>query len=333
MKHLLPLLTLCLMVLCSCTELEKEVSNPVTSEEVSVLETFEHYSPYATYVSEHGLSAQALDAYAGQPNVRVEHTHTFSNGEVYHYATQGQDVLSGDMILGSTKQLEKAIEEYEEQLKSGNSDEGLDTQGAIIRPYCVSRFIFCFLHDGQKWPQGIIYYEDSSIQNFNYGESRQILAAMRYIESVTVLTFRPGTSGSRIRFTKTAGLGCRSHVGMMGNAQDLNLESNYTCFGDVIPSLGFDGSIAHELLHAAGLIHEHQRQDRNQFVSVTSNDSNYAPTYSTIVRTGYDFGSIMHYSLSSSLQRIDYSQSYPDSAVGQRDRLSNLDVTATNTYY
>ena len=80
-------------------------------------------------------------------------------------------------------------------------------------------------------------------------------------------------------------------------------------------------------------MHEHQRRDRNEFVRVNSNDSNYGPTYDAVTQTGYDFGSIMHYFLSDRLVRINFEQDFPTRDVGQRDRLSDLDIDAIRAHY
>src|SRR5207244_444519 len=67
-----------------------------------------------------------------------------------------------------------------------------------------------------------------------------------------------------------------------------------------------DRSLLHELGHAFGLIHEHQRADRDGFVEV--HYENLAPGFfgldklvnfmpqNGLVRTPYDFLSVMHYS-------------------------------------
>ena len=66
------------------------------------------------------------------------------------------------------------------------------------------------------------------------------------------------------------------------------------------PHCGAGGTV-HEILHAAGFVHEHTRPDRDAFVSVIF--SNILPDKahnftkrSTALNIGpYDFGSIMHY--------------------------------------
>lgn len=111
---------------------------------------------------------------------------------------------------------------------------------------------------------------------------------------------------------------CNSPLGKQGGRQEV-----LCAIG-----AGFDsGSIMHEIGHSMGLFHEHQRADRNNFVSVNiaSNDSR-AGNY--IVRQGdsiaafgaYDLGSIMHHP-----PRVELSVTVPvppGVTVGQRDALS-----------
>lgn len=53
--------------------------------------------------------------------------------------------------------------------------------------------------------------------------------------------------------------GCYSHVGRVGGKQDLNLQS---------PGCNYYGIACHELMHALGFDHEHNRHDRDEFVRI-----------------------------------------------------------------
>jgi hypothetical protein len=92
--------------------------------------------------------------------------------------------------------------------------------------------------------------------------------------------------------------GCNSHIGYTGyNEIGLGYAGNNAC--------GFNyGIVAHELGHALGLIHEHQRSDRDQHIRIWPEHSSMDPQRfaanwniepNTWGITPYDAISIMHY--------------------------------------
>jgi virginiamycin B lyase len=94
-----------------------------------------------------------------------------------------------------------------------------------------------------------------------------------------------------VRFTSAAGR-CNSKVGMIGGSQDV------TC--DL--SAGFnEASALHEIAHAAGLIHEHSRADRDSYVGYRpenknpGSDGDFAIDKGALMLGEYDYESLMHY--------------------------------------
>lgn len=86
--------------------------------------------------------------------------------------------------------------------------------------------------------------------------------------------------------------GCFSEVGSRaGEIRTLNLG----------PRCWVEPTTLHEIGHALGLMHEHQRPDRNSYISIDLNNADPAIHYafelfSTMNNaTAYDFNSIMHY--------------------------------------
>ena len=98
----------------------------------------------------------------------------------------------------------------------------------------------------------------------------------------------------------------------------------------------------HEMAHAVGLDHQHQRPDRKQFITIhTENIKEEILDQFDIINDGslevvgiYDYDSLMHYSVGSPSQfdvlRLD---EQPGAIVGQRDHLSVGDVKATLYLY
>jgi len=112
--------------------------------------------------------------------------------------------------------------------------------------------------------------------------------------------------------------------------------------------LGLDctrGNVIHEIGHAIGLMHEHMRVDREQFVTVI--DSNIHERYQDDFKPfkshkpltkDYDYSSIMHYGRYTGSVASDSSKptiiGYPaDVSIGQRDSLSILDRRSVEILY
>lgn len=92
--------------------------------------------------------------------------------------------------------------------------------------------------------------------------------------------------------------GCWSSVGRTGGQQIVNLQSP-GCLVKV-------GTAIHELMHAVGFLHEQNRPERDEFVAIQYEnvqkgaEVNFAKAKggtSNGFGVGYDYGSIMHYSM------------------------------------
>lgn len=100
----------------------------------------------------------------------------------------------------------------------------------------------------------------------------------------------------------------------------------------------------HELGHALGFHHEHERPDRDQYVEI--HNENIQEKYQIrFIRTdpnqvltlgSYDYGSVMHYSLTAfsknGLKTMTPKFNYTGK-IGQRKRLSRMDKTKANNFY
>ena len=219
------------------------------------------------------------------------------------------------------------------------------------------------------WPNQTVHWMVApDIQNATGADAQQIRdnirAAIALWDSETVLTFKELTS-----------LPAKGHPGFLkfsiGNtctANNWNYTGSYRIgrpgyWGDERridtpddTKLGVAGitlttdcakraeTIAHEIGHRLGLLHEHQRRDRNEHVTVTppaniDNNSNYSDTLYTVISGEvrmvgpYDFDSIMHYSARSAAVLPKYN-AFKNSPGYHGDlSLSQGDIDTINVLY
>jgi Astacin (Peptidase family M12A) len=139
---------------------------------------------------------------------------------------------------------------------------------------------------GNRWTNGIVYYVfDAAVSSTNRQNWRDAAAAW---SAVAPLTFTEGTGIGNYIYVQN-GSGNNSYVGMIGGSQVMNI-FNWT----------YEYIIAHEIGHALGLIHEHQRSGRDSYVTInysyvqSGHEGNFYIAASTNYG-GYDFDSVMHY--------------------------------------
>lgn len=104
----------------------------------------------------------------------------------------------------------------------------------------------------RKWPDNTVYYTIST----DAVDHSMIMDAMAHWEEKTNLRFEKRTNqAGYVEFRN--GEGCSSHIGYLGYMQVINLSSWCTT-----------GTIIHEIGHTVGLLHEHTRSDRDNYINV-----------------------------------------------------------------
>lgn len=192
--------------------------------------------------------------------------------------------------------------------------------------------------DGDPWTNGEVRYKfDSNLTQSARNDFvtattwwSDVIPSLSFIE-VTGIQTSPFIN---VRYDPSANNWYSSHVGMlpfMQNGQVLTLPNP--------PTALVMGSIVHEIGHSLGAIHEHQRSDRDSYVSVDQSllgNVNYLLHSNSTNNTEYDFESIMHYSFSASLgfdPLPEYIQFLPNPPTGQRSHLSDKDIISMTFLY
>ncbi|XP_059145365.1 uncharacterized protein LOC131932473 [Physella acuta] len=187
------------------------------------------------------------------------------------------------------------------------------------------------------WKNGIIPY----VFNFTFPPQDRdaILSAMAEWEKATCIRFRLASADDTDVVVFRDGRRCSTNIGRIGGQQAVTLAK--TCRSKRI--------LIHELGHVLGLIHEHQRHDRDKYVRVllenVRNMSQERYQFSKLL-TGsitdktvkYDYTSVMHYGRNyfarspdlTTLQTTD--RRYQD-IIGRAEKPSYNDVETVNRLY
>lgn len=160
--------------------------------------------------------------------------------------------------------------------------------------------------------------------------------AMNDIEKYTCIRFLERTDQTDFVYIYS-GSGCHSHMGKIGDQQELSLQKN-GCFNR--------GIIMHELIHALGYDHMHSHSERNNFIDIKwdniqpdaiSNFDQVDPEKFSNFGTRYDLYSVMHYDKTSFSKNgkstiVPRNRRYKN-IIGQRIGLSNGDAQRINNMY
>ncbi|MDE6870790.1 MAG: DUF4377 domain-containing protein [Bacteroidales bacterium] len=186
----------------------------------------------------------------------------------------------------------------------------------------------CITDRTKYWPNNTIYYTFSS--DFTY--QPYVSRAIEEWETKTSLKFINGTGrGNYIEFIH--GDGNYSYLGLIGGKQAVSLALNGSNSGTAI----------HEIGHAAGLIHEHCRNDRDSYITIhfdniqkdKQHNFNLYPAGKAADIGTFDFNSIMLYSSGAFSANGMPTMTTKDGLyfTGQRSRLSPGDIEGISAIY
>ena len=185
-------------------------------------------------------------------------------------------------------------------------------------------FFPIFGNSQNRWNHQIPY---KISQNIN--DTKNILNAMNYISSVTIVSFIEQTNEiDFIEFDKLDG--CFSNVGRIGGKQIISI-------GDGCNHIGV---ITHEISHAIGLNHEQSHYNRDNYIKINNENiikdvkNNFKKSNYKQNEIEYDYGSIMHYELwafsSNGQKTIDLLHDTNVCFIGQIFELSKNDIKLIN---
>jgi hypothetical protein len=233
----------------------------------------------------------------------------FAEGEdlSVEVANDGTVIYERDMILGNISEFTKNNSPASAQLSS-------DTPA-------------------KKDPETKIW-SNSTIPYFvpdDHAKKDIILAGIKEINEKTNLCLVPRTTETDyVEFVSKEGNW--SKLGRKGGRQEISIDQAVA------------GTVAHEIMHAAGFLHMQSREDRDDHVTInldnveSGKESQFRKLKDQSSNIGsYDFNSVMHYSAKSfsknGQKTIDVKGSGDSSNMGQRKGVSPGDIAAIATKY
>lgn len=190
---------------------------------------------------------------------------------------------------------------------------------------------------GQAWPNGVVYYvaPDTGWDDLD----ERVDEAIETIEQLTNFDFVPIPESlspylSHIYFTTSfylASGGSSDSVGRKGGRQYLR----FSAYDQLIDDPPSERLVLHELGHALGLYHEHQRPDRDDYVlylpfCVEQGQGHNFDKYVGFMWGPYDVSSVMHYRAGSLDNGVCNPLTSLTGATLGGDTLSSGDIAALN---
>ncbi len=208
--------------------------------------------------------------------------------EVHYQLVDGVAVMEGDIVLGRPQDFARRFKPPQPPLVVQPLPPRQGDIGGRSDPLVATNRLE-FL-----WGGGVIPYTID--RAFSASETASIVSAITTLNGYgTPVQLRP-RNGERdfIRLKKVTNKPyCgMSPLGRQGGPQDIEIDQS---------CVGTPGVIMHEILHSAGVYHEHTRADRDRFIQINwSNiERRFRPQFlgsgETMDIGPYDFNSVMHY--------------------------------------
>lgn len=229
-----------------------------------------------------------------------------------YFVQDGHVVTDGDILVGPVDELEAAARE--ELLRDAMLPVGRRASALVGRP-------------DRLWPDGRMPYVIEDVPD--RGDLEWAIA--EWNANVPFLQLVPrGEEDDFVVFRRSADNGCNAMLGRAGGVQYVN-----------VADWCRRGSLLHEIAHAAGVMHEHQRADAAFHIAVDwgnvapERTSHFLPHPERTTRArdigAFDFDSVMLYSSFSSFgidldRPVMVRRTDGSTWTGQRERLSAGDI-------
>ncbi|XP_078421444.1 uncharacterized protein LOC144694744, partial [Cetorhinus maximus] len=205
-------------------------------------------------------------------------------------------------------------------------------EGDIIKPLWKNAVV-SETKTWQKSPDGMVRIPYEISQQYDEETWSSISRGFKDFEKFTCVRFVPHRDeGDFISIQPIHG--CYSSVGRVGGMQLISL--NHQCLKKG------KGVVEHEVMHSLGFWHEHARSDRDKYIKIEwknvwpGYEHNFLKQNTNNLKTKYDYGSILHYSRTA-FSKTGQPTLRPlldtDTVIGQRIRLSELDLMKVNRLY
>ncbi|NTY02039.1 M12 family metallopeptidase [Deinococcus sp. JMULE3] len=284
---------------------------------------------------------------------------TLTTGEVVEYKNRdGYAVANEDELISVSSTVGDLISSYQVGAYEGRfvvdpgapstdpvvqpNSTSVSTMGAGITPAsCSFYFLICWREkvNERRWPNRTVPYSyDASVTSAQRSAINNAIYSWNQNVNNVKFNYNPSVN-NRVTFKtmifSEPGVRGASSVGRSSQSSEQFVLYNPNIFGTSIER----GVLHHEMAHAAGMIHEHQRCDRANYITVNITGDSYqtqcASSYKTY--TPYDYSSVMHYGPAFSefqprTPKPSNSVGSP-SDIGQRRGLSMYDIQALNSIY
>jgi hypothetical protein len=259
---------------------------------------------------------------ASANSLRCAHTEDQERGRVVDTAPQSDTALYG-------AQLHPVLVS---KLKAERDESGTFVQIDDMRFRTIEIFGF----SGRDWPNGQLVYELSpDVRNNAFRTAQFLTACNTLLRDAGIKCVERSNARDRRNYVFVLNDSSNySYVGRVGGRQELGIFNWQNAF-----------IIGHEIKHALGWQHEHQRRDRDKFVRIRlenvegEKEHNFTVEPKTSAVSAYDFGSVMHYeptAFSKNGQRtIEPRPEFSAQLqfMGQRERFSDTDTTELTHIY